>query len=50
MRRARVGERCRIRICDDAYKNVAAEMCASAGIGRNWISICAFITSSSDLP
>ena len=50
MRRGTVGARCRIRICEDAYKNVSAETCASAGAGRNWISICAFITSSSDLP
>lgn len=39
MRRARLGERCRGRTCEDAYKNVPAE-----------IRICAFITSSSDLP
>ena len=50
MRSPSVGERCRIQTCEDAYKNVSAETCASASTGRNWISICVFITSSSDLP
>jgi hypothetical protein len=50
MRRASGGKRCRIQVCEDAYKYVSAETCASASTGRNWISIRAFITSSSDLP